>query len=198
MGHSFGGAFMQVLLDRGLGAAGVGIDAGTVRGVLDLPFSTVRSAWSLLRNPLLRHRAVPLSAKGFNYAFTNHITLEESEPIYRRYCVPGSRNVLFTGANANLNPATVMKVNFGNNDRAPLLFIAGGNDHVVPGSVNRHNAAKYRKSSAVTDWSPGARTSPWGRMAGRKSPTTRSTGPRQDSVWSTRGSVRELRHSVVG
>ena len=30
MGHSFGGAFTQLLLDRGLGAAGVAIDSAAV------------------------------------------------------------------------------------------------------------------------------------------------------------------------
>ncbi len=70
--------------------------------------------------------------------------------MYRRYNVPGSRNVLFTGANANFNPFTPLRVDFKKADRAPLLFIAGGNDHVIPASVNRHNAAKYRHSQSVT------------------------------------------------
>ena len=39
MGHSFGGGFTQVLLDRGLGAAGVGVDSAPTKGVLRLPFS---------------------------------------------------------------------------------------------------------------------------------------------------------------
>src|SRR5579875_69998 len=39
MGHSFGGAFCEILLDRGLGAAGVAIDAAAVRGITKLPFS---------------------------------------------------------------------------------------------------------------------------------------------------------------
>src|SRR5205823_10481854 len=51
MGHSFGGTFLQMLLDRGLGAAGVAVDSGMVRGVLDLPLTTLRSNWPLLRNP---------------------------------------------------------------------------------------------------------------------------------------------------
>ena len=34
MGHSFGGAFTQILLDRGLGAAGVAIDSAPVKGIL--------------------------------------------------------------------------------------------------------------------------------------------------------------------
>jgi pimeloyl-ACP methyl ester carboxylesterase len=150
MGHSFGGAFLQILLDRGLGAAGVGIDAASVRGVPDLPLSTLRSCWSLLRNPLARHKAITITPEQFNYAFTNNLSPAQSEPIYRRYAVPGSRNALLTGANANLNPSTPMKVNFKKDDRAPLLFIAGGNDHVVPASVNKHNAAKYKDSKAIT------------------------------------------------
>jgi pimeloyl-ACP methyl ester carboxylesterase len=152
MGHSFGGAFTQVLVDRGLGAAGVGIASGPVRGVRDLPLSTLRSAFSLLRNPLQRHRAVQFTPKQFNYAFTNHMSLAESEPYWQRYVVPGSREVLLTGANANLNPWTPLKVDFTRSERAPLLFIAGGHDHVVPASVNKHNAAKYANSGAVTDF----------------------------------------------
>lgn len=152
MGHSFGGAFTQVLVDRGLGAAGVGVASGPVRGVYDLPLSTLRSAASLLRNPFLRHRAVQFEPKQFNYAFTNHMSAAESEVYWQRYVVPGSREVLLTGANANLNPRTPLKVDFQRTDRAPLLFIGGGNDHVVPSSVNKHNAAKYAKSGAVTDF----------------------------------------------
>ncbi len=42
MGHSFGGLFAQILLDRGLGAAGVALDSAPVKGILLLPFSTLR------------------------------------------------------------------------------------------------------------------------------------------------------------
>ena len=43
IGHSFGGAFTEILVDRGLGAAGVAIDAAAVRGILKLPFSQLRA-----------------------------------------------------------------------------------------------------------------------------------------------------------
>src|SRR3954454_2066465 len=45
IGHSFGGVFAQMLLDRGLGAAGVAIDSGPVKGLLGVPPSTLRSGW---------------------------------------------------------------------------------------------------------------------------------------------------------
>jgi pimeloyl-ACP methyl ester carboxylesterase len=51
IGHSFGGLFTQLLLDRGLGAAGVTLGTGAPKGVLRLPLSTLRAAWPALRNP---------------------------------------------------------------------------------------------------------------------------------------------------
>ncbi len=151
MGHSFGGAFTQVMLSRGLGAAGVAIDSAPVRGVLKLPISTVRTAWPMLRNPLMRHKAVSLTPAQFHYAFTNTLTEAESLEVYQRYHVPGSRDVLVEGANANLNPNTTFKVDFHKADRAPLLLVAGGKDHVVPASITRETHGRY-KSSAIADY----------------------------------------------
>jgi alpha-beta hydrolase superfamily lysophospholipase len=58
MGHSFGGAITEVLLDRGRGDAGVGIDAAAVRGITKLPISTLRSAFPILKSPANGHRAL--------------------------------------------------------------------------------------------------------------------------------------------
>jgi pimeloyl-ACP methyl ester carboxylesterase len=88
MGHSFGGAFTQILLDRGLGAAGVAIDSAGVKGVLTLPWSTLKSAFPVLKSPA-NNRAVALSLEEFRYAFTNTLSEEESQAAYERYAVPG-------------------------------------------------------------------------------------------------------------
>jgi pimeloyl-ACP methyl ester carboxylesterase len=53
MGHSFGGLFTQILLDRGLGTAGVAIDSAPVKGML-LPVS--RQMTSVMRSKV--HRLV--------------------------------------------------------------------------------------------------------------------------------------------
>ena len=152
MGHSFGGAITEVLLDRGLGDAGVAIDAAAVRGVTKLPYSTLKSAFPILKSPANGHRAVPITAEQFHYAFTNTMSAEESRPIYERYAVPGAGRVLWQGALANLNPRSPLKVDFKNPDRAPLLLIAGGSDHVIPASVDRQMAKKEGKAPAVTDY----------------------------------------------
>jgi alpha-beta hydrolase superfamily lysophospholipase len=51
-----------------------------------------------------------------------------------------------------VNPNGATKVDFRNDGRAPLLFIAGGSDHIVPPPINKANVRKYAGSSAVTEY----------------------------------------------
>lgn len=153
MGHSFGGAFTEILLDRGLGAAGVAIDAAAVRGITKLPLSTLRSGFPILKSPLNRHRAVPLTFEEFHYSFTNTMNDEDAQAAFERYAAPGPGRVLWEGAFANFNPRSALKLDFKNDDRAPLLLIAGGSDHVVPASIDKATSERFeRKSSALTDY----------------------------------------------
>ena len=152
MGHSFGGLMTQILVDRGLGAAGVAIAPAPVKGVFVLPFSTIKSALPGLSNPFDTHRAVPLTLEQFHYAFTNHLSEAESEPIYERYAVPGPNHLLFQASFANFNPHAATAVDFHNANRAPLLLIAGGKDHVSPASVVKANYKLYAKTPAVTEY----------------------------------------------
>ncbi|SEH03112.1 Lysophospholipase, alpha-beta hydrolase superfamily [Nonomuraea solani] len=157
VGHSFGGLITQILLDRGLGVAGVAIHPAPIKGVLRLPLSSLRSAFPVLSNPGNRSRTVALNARQFHYAFTNTLTAQESEAIYQRYHVPAPGRPVFQAATANLlrHPAT--RVNVHNDTRAPLLLIAGGADHTVPVTLVRETYQRYRKSRAVTDYQEFAR-----------------------------------------
>ena len=152
MGHSFGGAFTQILIDRGLGAAGVGLSAATVKGIYDLPFSTLRAGFPILGNPFSRRKATPMTEKQFRYAFGNTLDEAASKAAWQRYSVPAANRVLWNGAFANLSPRTAAKVDFGNDDRAPLLFIGAEKDHVVPAKVGRKLAKKHGKSQALTEY----------------------------------------------
>jgi len=150
MGHSFGGLITQLLLDRGLGTAGVAIDSSPIKGVLAVPASTLRSGFPVLKSPANRHRSVSLTPEEFHYAFTNTLTEAESLAAYRRYAVPGPGRVLFQGALANLSPHSPAAVDARNSKRAPLLIIAGGLDHVIPPKVSQANAKRQRQSEAIT------------------------------------------------
>jgi pimeloyl-ACP methyl ester carboxylesterase len=152
MGHSFGGLFTQILLDRGLGAAGVAIDPAPVKGILVLPFSTLKVWFPVLRNPTNLHRAMALTTKQFHYAFANTLSEEQSRAAYDRYAVPGPDHVLFQASLANFNPHAATAVDFHDDQRAPLLLIAGGRDHVAPASVTEANVRLYHHSAAVTDY----------------------------------------------
>ena len=44
IGHSFGGLIVELLLDRGLGRAGVALSPAPPKGILVLPFSSLKAA----------------------------------------------------------------------------------------------------------------------------------------------------------
>ena len=152
IGHSFGGLITQILLDRGLGSAGVAIAPAPVKGIVFLPFSTLKVSLPALINPANNHRAVPLTPEQFHYAFTNTLSEAESLKVFHRYAVPGPDHVLFQAAFANFNPHAATAVDFANENRAPLLLISGGKDHVSPPAVVEANYKLYSKSKAITEY----------------------------------------------
>ena len=59
---------------------------------------------------------------------------------------------MWGGVTANFTPGHQdTYVNFRNEERAPLLFIAGGDDNFMPPAVNESNAKHYRHTKATTD-----------------------------------------------
>ena len=152
IGHSFGGLFTELLLDRGLGAAGVAIAPAAPQGLLKTPLSTLRVGFPALSNPTNLHKAVPLTFEQFRYAFGNTLSEDDALAAYDRYAVPGPDRVLFQAGLANFNPHAATHVNFRSDNRAPLLLIAGGKDHVSPASLTADNFRHYHAAAAVTDY----------------------------------------------
>jgi pimeloyl-ACP methyl ester carboxylesterase len=151
IGHSAGGAFVQLLLDRGFGAAGVAINSAPTEGVAVVPLSQIKASFPVLKNPANRHRAVGLTPEQWRYAFTNTFSEEESRALYDRYHVPASGSIFWGSALANIHPGhDDTHVDYHNADRAPLLFISGSEDHLMPPKVQRSNARHY-KGGTVTE-----------------------------------------------
>jgi pimeloyl-ACP methyl ester carboxylesterase len=150
IGHSAGGAFTQVLLDHGFGAAGVALNSAPTEGVRMVPLSQLKSTFSVLKNPANRHRAVGLSQEQWHYAFASTFSEEESRALYERYHIPASGGIFWGSVLANLQPGHQETwVDYNNDNRAPLLFISGSDDHLMPPSIQRSNAKHY-KSNTIT------------------------------------------------
>ena len=151
IGHSAGGVFTQVLMDHGFGAAGVAINSAPTEGVKRVPLSQIKATFPVLKNPANRHKAVGFTHEQWHYAFTNTFSEEESRRLYERYAIPASGGILFDSVLANVKPGHQETwVDYKNDDRAPLLFVSGSEDHIMPPKVQASNAKHY-KSDAITE-----------------------------------------------
>jgi pimeloyl-ACP methyl ester carboxylesterase len=151
MGHSTGGLLTYVIADRGLSAVSVAIDPGPFRGVLPLPYSTIRSAWPILKNPLNRGRAITLTLDQFKYGWANALDDDEAKRLYETYHVAAPGGALMQMANANFNPWTEAKVDPKNPKRGPLLIIDGEKDHTVPLAIANSAYKKQKRNPGVTE-----------------------------------------------
>lgn len=152
MCHSAGGVFTQMLLDHGFGAAGVAISSAPTEGVKPIPLSQVRSICPVLRNPANRHRAVGFTPEQWRYAFANTFSDEESLALYERYHIPASGHIFWGSALANIHPGNDDTwVDYHNAERAPLLFISGDADHLMPPRIQRSNARHHKGEGTIAE-----------------------------------------------
>jgi len=135
MGHSFGGLFTQILLSKGLGVAGVGLCPAQPAGVVTLKLTTVKASFGVLANPLNYNKAVKITESQFHYNFGNHLNKADSKALWQKYSIPAAGHILFQGVLGLISTKSEGTVAFGKKDRAPLLLIAGTNDHVIPKAV---------------------------------------------------------------
>ena len=146
VGHSFGGLFTQMLLDRGRGAVGVAIDPAPMQSVLpgpnavraSLPALLAWNAWASMRT---------MSFASFQWGWVHTLPLAEQRAAYDRYVVPTSGRIFFEALAAPVTNVTRV----GDGRRVPLLLIAGLEDRTVEPGMVRGAYAKQRRSSAPTE-----------------------------------------------
>jgi pimeloyl-ACP methyl ester carboxylesterase len=151
IGHSFGGLLVQNLLGRDRAAAAIAIDPAPIKGVTELPLSTLKSSFPILGNPLNFRRAVSLTEPQFRFGFTNAVPEQEARELFAKYAMPAPGRPLFQAATATFNPNSATRVNVANATRGPLLLISGVEDNTVPPVLVRSTLKAYRKSPAVTE-----------------------------------------------
>jgi uncharacterized protein YbjT (DUF2867 family) len=87
----------------------------------------------------------------WRYVFTNTFDEADARAAYDRYHVPASGGILWDSVLANFIPGPQdIAVDYHNDARAPLLFISGSEDHLMPPAVQRSNAEHY-KSHTITE-----------------------------------------------
>ena len=148
IGHSFGGLFVQMLLDRGLGAAGVAIDPAPCAGVFPtptvlygaLPVFTAWKGWN---------RVLTMTLPQFAWGFMHLSSPDEQREAYERHVVPTPGRIYYQAAFFIGNG-----LNFSNAARAPLLLVAGERDRTVSMSMVKATYRKQRQSTAATEYKP--------------------------------------------
>lgn len=148
VGHSFGGLFVQQLLDRGIGRAGVAIHPAPGRGVLPNP-AAFKASQGVLKVWRFWKRVLTMSRTDFDRFFANGLPEAEQQVEYETQVIPTPGRIFFQAATASFHRAT--EVSYDNPTRPPLLLMAGSEDRTVPASLIRATFRRHQKSAAVTE-----------------------------------------------
>ncbi len=145
VGHSFGGLFTQILLDRGFGWAGVAIDPAPIAGVVPGAASFAAAAPVLLRwkgweLPFL------LSREAFAASFANAAPPELQNEAYDKLVVPAPGRIFYDNAfwiGTGVHPARRAQ---------PLLITAAEKDRTVTPFTAMGAFNRQKSSPAETDF----------------------------------------------
>jgi pimeloyl-ACP methyl ester carboxylesterase len=145
IGHSMGGLITQLLLQRELAAAAVAIDSAPPQGVFTIKWSFIKANWGHINPFASKDLPATMTFEQFRYAFVNALPLTEQRAAFEAFVVPESRRVPAESL------TSTARIDF-RKPGAPLLMIAGSQDHIIPPSLNRSNFAKYRRPESITEF----------------------------------------------
>jgi non-heme chloroperoxidase len=150
IGHSFGGLITQIILGRGIAAAGIAIDPAPMKGVWQLPLSALKASFPVLGNPFNFKKAKSLTFSQFRYGFANAVPEDEAKKLYEQWTIPAPARPLFQAATASF-AGSETKVNTANTSRGPLLITGGEQDHIAPPVLGKASLKKYNRT-AITEF----------------------------------------------
>ena len=139
IGHSMGALAVQLLLQKGVASAGVAIDSAPPMGVFTTQWSCLKSNWPHITPFASLKEPIAMSFERFQYTFVNTMPLAQQRAAFDRYVVPESRRVPRESLTAWIDFKR---------PHAPLLFIAGSEDHIIPATLNRTNYKKYQDAGS--------------------------------------------------
>ncbi|KOS04839.1 hypothetical protein AM493_01350 [Flavobacterium akiainvivens] len=145
IGHSLGGLIAQILVNRGLASAGVGIHPVPPQGVFPYEFTFLRATWKLLGLFSSVKKTHMVSFNDFSRTFANGLPLQVQLSEYEKYAIPESRTV----ARGGLTKAAAVDFK---KPHPPLLITAGGKDNLIPVHLIKRNFKRYNTPGSVTDY----------------------------------------------
>ena len=145
IGHSLGGLITQILLNRGLAEVAVAIHSVPPQGIFPYEFTFLRSTWKVLGLFSSMKKTYLMSFKDFKYAFVNGMPEKLQLEAYEKYAIPESKRV----ARGGLTSAAAVDFK---KTHAPLLILAGSEDHVIPAHLSYRNYIKYLKNNSIVDY----------------------------------------------
>lgn len=145
IGHSLGGLIVQLLLQRGVGTAGVAIHSFPPPGVSTFQFSFLKAVWEAIGFFTPTQKTYMVSFKKWKHAVANKMTCEQQKQSFYKYAIPESKMVIRDAFKCGA------KINF-KKKHAPLLLISGSRDRIIPPSLNYNNYKKYKQGSSITNY----------------------------------------------
>ncbi|TRW27521.1 alpha/beta hydrolase [Flavobacterium zepuense] len=145
IGHSLGGLIAQILINRGLGSAGVGVHPIPPVGIIPYEFTFLKSTWKVLGLFSSLHNTLLMSFKDFQYSFVNEMPIHEQLIAYEKYAIPESKRVARGGLTA------AAKVDF-DKEHAPLLLLSGSLDNLIPPHLINRIYKRYKKNASVLEY----------------------------------------------
>lgn len=145
IGHAMGGLVVQLLLDRGVGLAGVAIASRPPQRVFPglLPLLQILTART---ERLEGMRFLRMTPTQFSRRIAYPLTWQAAQPLYGQLVGRVPQKLMLAAAFG-----VGSRLLF-DNERGPLLLVSGGDDRTVASSVVLANYVYQRRSLAPTDY----------------------------------------------
>lgn len=145
LGHSFGGLLTQMLLDRGVGRAGIAVNPVPIGGIVPGPTSTgailpIVARWNGWNRPYAFDRD-----RWFR-RFANTAPRAQSDAAYDSFVIPAPGRIFYqaaSGIGTRIDPRR---------RTAPLLITGSDRDRLVTPYLSRAAFRVQRRSAARTDY----------------------------------------------
>lgn len=144
IGHSFGGLLVQLLMDRGVGCAGVAINPAPIGGIVPGP-SAIRAIAPILLRGFGWARPYAFTRRRFGTLFATGAPASVIDQAYAGYVIPAPGMIFHQAASwigSRVRPER---------RRAPLLITGSAGDRLISPYLSRAAYRLQRGSAARTD-----------------------------------------------